>query len=250
MNLLPTATRGSFGLPLEKREAVSTELARKLIDHLLRSGQFTVGDRLPPERQLAVELGVGRSAVREALKSLSLLGLVEIRQGSGSYLRGTDSAILPRVLDWGLLLGTKRVQDLYEAELHLEPAVARVAARRRQTADLDKLHRVLQRVERRSANVVVRDVVDFHLILAAMAQNEVLTSLVSNLQTLMETWTAQVVKASEGRYPGQDDHREIYNAVARGDPDGAERAMIDHLIRGADRLSGILGLAESWHPEY
>jgi GntR family transcriptional regulator, transcriptional repressor for pyruvate dehydrogenase complex len=238
----------ALGLMLHKRETVSTELARQLIDRVLLSGKYEVGDRLPPERLLASELGVGRSAVREALKSLSLLGLIDVRQGSGSYIRATESEILPRVLDWGILLGSKRLQDLYEAELYLEPAVARVAARRRQKADLAKLRSALQKVDRRPANAKVGDVVNFHIVLAAITRNEVLMSLVSNMQALMEAWTTRVVEAAGGKYPGQEEHREVYEAIARGDPDAAERAMIEHLTNGAARLSEILGF--DWRLEY
>ncbi len=238
----------ALGLMLQKRETVSTELARQLIDQVLLSGKYGVGDRLPSERLLASELGVGRSAVREALKSLSLLGLIDVRQGSGSYVRATESEILPRVLDWGILLGSKRLQDLSEAELYLEPAVARIAAKRRQKADLAKLRSVLQKVDRRPTNAKVSDVVSFHIELAAITRNEMLMSLVCNMQALMEAWTTRVVEAAGGKYPGQDEHRDVYEAVALGDPEAAEQAMIAHLINGADRLSEILGL--DWRLEY
>lgn len=233
---------------MQKRDTLSNELARQLIDHLLRSGKYAVGDKLPGERLLAADLGVGRSAVREALKSLSLLGLVEVRQGSGSYLRTADSDILPRVLDWGLLLGHNRLEDLAEAELCFEPAVARLAARRHQKGDVVKLRAVLEKVDRRPTSAKVSDVVDFHVVLAAITRNQVLMSLVGNMHVLMEAWTTRVVESAHGTYPGQQEHREIFEAVARGDPRGAEKAMIDHHTRGAARLSEILGL--NWHLEY
>jgi GntR family transcriptional regulator, transcriptional repressor for pyruvate dehydrogenase complex len=248
--LVAKAQTGSqaLGLMLQKRETVSTELARQLIDHVLLSGKYAVGDRLPPERLLASELGVGRSAVREALKSLSLLGLIDVRQGSGSYIRATESEILPRVLDWGLLLGSKRLQDLYETELYLEPAVARIAAKRGQKADVAKLRSMLEKVDRRPTNARVGDIVNFHITLAAITRNEMLMSLVGNMQALMEAWTTRVVDAAGGKYPGQDEHRDVYEAVARGDPDAAEEAMIKHLTNGSTRLSEILGF--DWRLEY
>ena len=85
-------------------EPLPAQVARLLLDYLL-AGNVRPGTRLPSERRLAEELGVGRSVVREALKSLGLLGLVEVRQGDGTYLRRIESDLLPRVIEWGLLLG-------------------------------------------------------------------------------------------------------------------------------------------------
>lgn len=77
------------------------QVARQLISYLLESRAWKVGDKLPSERELVGTFGVGRSAVREALKSLSLLGLLEIRQGDGTYVRSPHSDLLPQVMEWG-----------------------------------------------------------------------------------------------------------------------------------------------------
>ena len=75
-------------------EPISSEVTRRLLDYLI-SGQVQPGERLPSERQLAETLGVGRSHVRQAIKSLTVLGLVDARQGDGTYLKRTDSPLLP-----------------------------------------------------------------------------------------------------------------------------------------------------------
>ena len=98
----PTAVR--------RRDSPSVEVARHLLEYLL-SGHFAPGDRIPSERQLAQALQVGRAGVREAIKSLNLLGLIKVRQGDGTYLAHTVSSLLPEVIEWGLLLGERRVED-------------------------------------------------------------------------------------------------------------------------------------------
>jgi GntR family transcriptional repressor for pyruvate dehydrogenase complex len=232
----------TFGIAFSRRDAVSTELARELIEQLLRSGTYSVGDRLPSERQLAESLHVGRSAVREALKSLSLLGLLEIRQGSGTFLRSVHSQLLPRVLDWGLLLSDNHLPDLVEVDGYLEPAIARLAARRRTDEDLADLAALLEAVDRSDDELaMVRTVVEFHVRLAAAARNDVLMSLVGSMQSMLEAWTGRVVSEGNGQYLGQAEHRAVYEAVANGDPDAAGEAMRDHIARGAVRLSTILG---------
>ncbi|WP_218107748.1 FadR/GntR family transcriptional regulator [Streptomyces sp. MnatMP-M27] len=114
------------------------ELTRRLLDYLL-SGELTPGQRIPSERQLAEALSTGRSTVREAIKSLSLLGLLEQRVGDGTYLSRSTSALLRQVIEWGILLGEKRLEDLLEARHHLEVQLAGWAAERRSNEQLERL---------------------------------------------------------------------------------------------------------------
>ncbi|MEV0354153.1 GntR family transcriptional regulator [Nonomuraea sp. NPDC050680] len=90
------------------------DIARQLLSQLL-SGHLAPGTRLPSERQLSETLGVGRSTVREALKALDVLGIIEVRQGDGTYLRQSTSSLLPSAIEWGLMLGQPQVLDLIEA---------------------------------------------------------------------------------------------------------------------------------------
>src|SRR5690349_3940309 len=106
-----------------------SEVARRMLD-LFTGGSIAAGTRLPPERQLAATLGVGRSAVREALAALEILGIVDVRPGSGTYLRDSVSELLPRTLSWGLMLGAPRTRDLVELRSGLEVQAAQLAAER------------------------------------------------------------------------------------------------------------------------
>src|SRR6187402_2518514 len=119
-----------------------SEVARRLMD-LFTSGSIAPGTRLPPERHLAASLGVGRSAVREALAALEILGIVDVRPGSGTYLRGTASELLPQTLRWGLLIGERNTTELLELRSGLEIYVARLAA----SATASDLEAIADRVE-------------------------------------------------------------------------------------------------------
>src|SRR3712207_6728276 len=83
----------ALGGNIDSTTAVS-EVTRRLMDYFM-SGNIEPGERLPPERRLAISMGVGRSAIREALTALEILGVVHVRPGSGTYLRGTVSELLP-----------------------------------------------------------------------------------------------------------------------------------------------------------
>ena len=98
----------------------SSEVARRLLD-LFTSGEMAPGDRLPAERQLAATLQVGRSAVREALAALEILGIVQVRPGAGTYLRGNASELLPQTLRWGLLIGERNTAELLTRVSQLKP---------------------------------------------------------------------------------------------------------------------------------
>ncbi len=150
-----------------------SEVARRLMD-LFTSGSIEAGTRLPPERHLAASLGVGRSAVREALAALEILGIVDVRPGSGTYLRGTASELLPQTLRWGLLIGERNTTELLELRSGLEIYVARLAAARATASDLEI---IAGRVEAMRETVddlgaFAKADLEFHHSLAEAAGNE------------------------------------------------------------------------------
>src|SRR5580704_5803647 len=160
-----------------RREPISSEVAQVLVRHLL-GGSYQPGQRLPSERALAESLGVGRSVVREALKSLTLLGLVEVRQGDGTYLQSRGSDLLPLSFEWGLLLGDHQIQDTIEARIELETVLAGFAAERRSEQDVRELGELLRgmRDAKDTAAFVSADVA-FHLRVAKAAQNSILEQM-------------------------------------------------------------------------
>jgi GntR family transcriptional repressor for pyruvate dehydrogenase complex len=222
-----------------KREPVATQVARKLVEYLL-SGAVEPGTRMPSERQLAEAFGVGRSAMREAIKALSLIGLVEVRQGDGTYLRKADSALLPEVIEWGLLLGERRTMDLVEARQEIEIILAGLAARRRTERDIEDLTVLLGRMERAASTAFVEADVQFHMRLAEASGNLVLRDIHASVQALLRAWIARVLASPESRHPSYLEHVPILEAVIAGDPEAAQRAMASHMSSAAGRLLATL----------
>ncbi|MGU3498017.1 FadR/GntR family transcriptional regulator [Mycobacterium sp. C31M] len=222
------------------REPPSSEVARALLDAVF-SGQITPGTRMPSERQLAESFGVGRFVVREALKSLGLLGLLEVRQGDGTYVRAPDSSLLPRVVEWGLLVGEQRTSDLVETRQHLEPVTARLAAERRSDSDLVIIRSHLDGMRDAADNDVFVDAdVAFHLSIAEATGNSVLSNMLSSIASLLNVWIRSVVEAAESREPSYLEHVPIFDAIAARDAVGATEAMRSHMDGASCRLNAAI----------
>ncbi len=226
-----------------RREPLAAEVARRLVDYLL-SGGIEPGGRMPSERQLAEAFGVGRSAVREAIAALTLIGLVEVRHGDGTYLKRPDSPLLPQVVEWGLLLGEQRTVDLVEARQKIEVDIAGLAALRRSEEDLAELSRSLGRMEWEArqggdAAAFVEADVDFHLRLAEAAQNTALRDVLSSIQALLRAWIGRVI-AEGHRELSYHEHAPILAAVRARDAAAAEAAMDEHMRSAAQRLQSTL----------
>lgn len=242
-NRAPVEPTGLQRLDRSRRETISTEIARQLLAYLL-AGDIRPGQKIPSERKLSEVLGVGRSVVREALKSLTLLGLVEVRQGDGTYLRSTESSLLPDSIEWGLLLSQKRTLDLIEARRYLEEVLVGLAAERRDESDLVALRDLLD-VMREAAAVHDPDRftaadVAFHLRISQSAGNETLGQVLQGVGTLLRVWVSRVMHAADSFEPSLNEHIPVFEAIERGDTSAARAAMRSHLDQAFERLAATL----------
>ena len=215
-----------------------SEVARRLMD-LFTSGDLAAGTRLPPERQLAATLGVGRSAVREALAALEILGIVDVRPGSGTYLRGTASELLPQTLRWGLLIGQKNTAELLELRSGLEIYVARLAAGRAGASDLRAIAGSLERMRSGVGDLkaFARADLDFHHALAAAAGNDTLIDLLHVVRSLLQVYADRAVHDEAEARTAIDEHDAVFRAIEAQDEDAAASAMALHMATASQRLA-------------
>jgi GntR family transcriptional regulator, transcriptional repressor for pyruvate dehydrogenase complex len=235
---------GGLGDRLSKVERQSTvgAVAKQLLEHLT-NGNFSPGTRLPPERQLAGSLGVGRSTLREALAALDVLGLVDVRPGSGTYLAADSSELLPQAIKWSLMLGQPRTRDLVEVREYLEVVTARLAAQRASDDDVARLREtvVAMRDAADDVDAFVRADLAFHFEAARIAGNSVLQDILHSIRSLLTVWFDRTL-----RVPGTIDetlleHEAVFEAIASRSPDLAERRM-KALMDAADvRLNRTIG---------
>jgi GntR family transcriptional repressor for pyruvate dehydrogenase complex len=212
-----------------------------LLDYVL-SGDIEHGAKIPSERQLAEALGVGRSAVREAIKSLNVLGLLDVRQGDGTYLRQSGSSLLLRVIEWGLLLDEPRVQDMIEARIELEIVVAGLAAIRATDEDVALLRQCLEAMKAAGDDVeaYVEAEIAFHLQVARTTRNEAFVNLVSSLSSLLRVWTGRVLRHAGETRTSASIHEPLVEAIAAGHPEQAREATKAYMDREQGRLRDAL----------
>jgi GntR family transcriptional repressor for pyruvate dehydrogenase complex len=217
-------------------------VAGKMLD-LFTGGTITPGTRLPPERQLAASMGVGRSAVREALAALELLGIVDVRPGSGTYLRGNASELLPQSLRWGMLIGDRSTLQLIEVRSGLEIFTARLAAERLSDAQLDELEGHLGRMREHlgELDAFVDADLAFHHTLATSVDNDVLLDLLQIVRSMLRVWVDRAVQDPEHARQALEEHTAVYEALRTRDPDAAASAMAAHMTTASVRLAGSVG---------
>lgn len=220
-----------FG-PLNGTDTRSTEIARQFID-LLRDRKLSPGDRLPPERELALTMGVSRTSLREGMRALVMLGVIEQRQGRGTFLaRGLDGLPLePYVLQ--LVLNRNHHEDLMELRRIVEPEVAALAAARLDDAGRVLLERSWQEYARAVASGGPQADAEagagrrFHETLAQLTNNSTLRSLLESLGELLEATGQSLLSHHENA--SFTAHRALYTAVREGSADDARRIMREHL---------------------
>jgi DNA-binding FadR family transcriptional regulator len=230
-------------MPLQAVE--SKRLYRQIAEQLralIAAGEFPLASRLPPERDLAAQLGVSRPSVREALIALEVEGLVEVRMGSGIYVTALDAAPAARRAVESAL----GPFDIIRARALIEAELAAVAARERTPALLKKLRAAVKAMEDDIARGVmpIRGDREFHLALAEASANAALLRVVTDLfdernNPLFEQLGRHFENARSWRCAVAE-HRAVVRAVAAGEVAAARRAMQLHLQNSHDRFAAAL----------
>jgi GntR family transcriptional repressor for pyruvate dehydrogenase complex len=218
-------------------------VAKRLLD-LFTSGDIDPGTRLPPERQLATSLGIGRSAVREALAALEILGIVDVRPGSGTYLRGSASELLPETLSWGLMIEAPRTLELIAVRSELEVMAGRLAATKVTDDDLRELSLSLERMRETLGDPTrfIEADLKFHLRIAQVAGNKVLLDLLQSVRSLLRVWVERGIRQGDDAQHALDEHTALYEALLARDPAAAEAAMRGHMTTASERLGRVTDL--------
>lgn len=230
-------TAKQFPLVRVARKSAADEVRDQLIE-LIESGQIAVEERLPSEVELARNFGVSRPVIREALVSLQALGLITSHVGRGTFV-ASRRARMP------LLMGRYSPKHLNEVRRYLEMPAARLAAQRRSNEQVGQLAGLLARLDD-CDDPAERNKYDaqFHISIAEASGNPLLVKLIEDLRNVLEAHSLAVAAAPNRRVGAAAEHRAIFDAIVRGDPEAAATAMASHLD-AADNAFAILARRES-----
>ena len=219
-----------LGLPIA-RQTNAEQVVQRILG-LIETGVLVAGQQLPSERELALNLGVSRPSVREALRALSLMGALNIRQGGGVFVSSLTSQDLLASLDFYFNLEEQRLDALFEAQIMLESEVARIAATKMTDATIEKLENCLKHTEPVLDALLAWFEMDtnFHMLIAQASENIFLERVVQSVRTLIIRNKATVQSWSHPRV-SYTEHRKILEALRSRNPDAAALAMRAHLER-------------------
>lgn len=220
--------------PDKTQDRLYQDLARSLME-LLASGRYPVGARLPAERELAANYNVSRPTVREAVIALEVLGLVEVKVGSGAYVRR-----LPGKED---LPGFNITAfELTEARLLFEGEAAALAATQASDEELDEIERLVEAIARENQQVegTERSDREFHLSIAKATRNTAIFQAIEHLWDLRASSPEAALLHEKARSanikPVVDEHAAVLTALRARDPNAARAAMRAHLAQVIDSL--------------
>jgi DNA-binding FadR family transcriptional regulator len=231
--------------PLTPQRNLAGEVVKRIAE-AIRSGWLKPGARLPTEQELMSAMGVSRTVVREAVAALRADGLVTTRQGSGAFV-AADASRVPFRIDPEGLSSIEDVLEVMELRLAIEVEAAALAAEKITPARLAPIRQALRAVESviRNGGTAIREDFAFHRAIAAASGNTRIADLLEFLgHHVIPRQSIRVSLTSPGeqrRYLMriQEEHGRIFEAIGRGDPGEARKAMRTHLTRSLRRYRGL-----------
>jgi GntR family transcriptional repressor for pyruvate dehydrogenase complex len=211
-----------------RRNKVHEEVARQLEELIVKNLQ--PGDKLPPERELVEKLGVSRSSVRDAIRKLELMGLVEPRQGTGTVVRDVSDAVLNPLAS---IISAKRqlVSELLDFRQMVEPPLAARAASNATAEQIAAMEEILRRHEEKVAggHLAVKEDSEFHYTIATASGNTIVLKVLDIVMDMLRETRSRSLQTRGRPEKSLAGHRRILSAIKRRDAAGAEDAMRQHI---------------------
>jgi DNA-binding FadR family transcriptional regulator len=221
-----------------EHNARGTDLLFSYLREQILSGKLSAGSSLPSERDLAVQLGISRPVLREALRALAMIGAVESRHGAGTILRRPDASSLSQFFAFTMMYDVPVAEDVIEARVAVECQAARLASKRATVSDFEALRLALERIESTIDDPESGAEADyaFHSSLVASAHASVLSALYAALAEFLHRthlYRRRSVPLNEDfKAYLVDDHRRILKALANGNEEQIDKVLRRHFAIG------------------
>jgi GntR family transcriptional regulator, transcriptional repressor for pyruvate dehydrogenase complex len=241
------ADAGDLFAPVTVARA-SSAIATQIREAIL-GGRIREGDRLPPERELADQFGVSRVTVRDALRALEAMGLVDVRVGArgGAFVTAPTGSHIGQTMGDMMLMNALSPADIVEARLVLELGTITLACARATAEDLEALRELTSRAEAALADRTYTPALswEFHSLIALAAHNSAVAGITSSFRSSLSMHPIRTREGSRAHVRTVEEHARIFDALERRDGDTARQEMAVHLLRGTNleqRESALLAL--------
>jgi len=213
-----------------RKQVLSEEIVKEMLS-MIESGEIGPGDKLPPERELAATLNVSRPSLREALRALAIMNVIEIAQGDGIYVTTLEPELLTQHLEFIFSLEDSTFLQLFEARRIVEAGCAELAAERAQDDDISAIESILvesiDSVD--DADRFLQIDIRLHDRIAQIADNPMLSRFMASISRLSRASRSITTDIPGVREQSAQDHRAIVEAIAARNPEAARQAMLQHL---------------------
>lgn len=213
-----------------QRTSISDDIVRQVMKQI-SSGYLRPGQRLPSERELCKQFSAGRSSLREALRCLSIMGVLTARVGEGTSVAINGSKFLGTVMEWRVITERYDLRNLMEVRLALEGLAAASTAERASAQELAEIEALMKRMREAIDDPKGFGALDleFHLAVARASRNEALLDMLTMIRGQLARVVTTVLKLPDARPLSLAEHETIAKALKARNPEAARKAMQAHL---------------------
>ena len=214
-----------------EKESLSDSVVRAILKSLKR-GDYQPGDRLPTIQELSKILNVGLSSVREGLQQLQCIGIIEIQQGKGTYVKQkVDVDMISKNIENLLILQKPYISHLLSARRVIELETVRLSAVQANNGQIQELYSKLQRMKNSltALDIFAVEDVDFHIFIAECTGNPIFGIFLKSIQGLLTEEVRAVLRLSGAAERAINYHGQIYQAILNHDPEQAVKRMDEHI---------------------
>ena len=210
-------------------------------------GRLKRGDQIESDRELAKKLNVGRSAVREALKVLDVLGMIDIRLGQGTYITSRETNFFSVPLSWSLFLDGAQVKSILQVRGALELRAVQLAAQCEDKNKLDKLTDIYYRMQKtfqeskdtdnlqHALQETLNADIEFHTCIAECSGNPIILSMLTTIRNFLKRVSGTGMVDAEQLQAVVEEHQKLYGAIISGNVEAATETMMKHLAASMAR---------------
>ncbi|HET8607722.1 MAG TPA: FadR/GntR family transcriptional regulator [Gaiellaceae bacterium] len=217
------------------------------------TGRLHEGARLAPERELAEQFGVSRVTVRDALRALEAMGLIEVKVGArgGAFVTAPSGSVVAQTMSDMMMMAVLSPEDIVEARLIVELGTVTLACARASEEDLERLAALCELGARElEEKTYTRERSwEFHSLLAAAAHNGAVEGLTQSFRSSLSMHPVRAREGAKAHVATVGEHRRILDALVRHDGDAARHAMAEHLLRGTNLEQRAISLLDWWRAD-